>query len=223
MIIIQREPTRYFQFDSDRFQFDKFKDAIEYLHLFVRTSPSRLWNFEEDNGNGYDALKFIGKIVAYLNEDIDYDIFTQNEFDEIFSILLDFFYMHRNEINFNLCVNVLEAQNTQSLDAIQKHSLSNLIFILNNVINNSNKMQVNFVKQYKGLETCLMFLNDQEFWSKNMNAKLYTHGKPTDFVDFLIMIIGNKIYINLRLERIEKRSISPQMLPLLFYHIFGSS
>ena len=109
MIIIQREPTRYFQFDSDRFQFDKFKDAIEYLHLFVRTSPSRLWNFEEDNGNGYDALNFIGKSVAYFNENIDYDIFTQNEFDEIFSILLDFFYMHRNEINFNLGVNVFES------------------------------------------------------------------------------------------------------------------
>jgi hypothetical protein len=194
MIIIQREPTRYFQFDSDRFQFDKFKDAIEYLHLFVRTSPSRLFNFEEDNGNGYDALNFIGKTVAYFYEHIDYDLFAQNEFDEVFSILLDFFYMHRNEINFNLCVNVLKAQNAQSLDEIQMHSLSNLISILNNIINNSNKIRVHFVKQYKGLDTCLMFLNDQEFWSKNMNAKLYTSGKPTDFVDYLIMIIGKKIY-----------------------------
>ena len=194
MLIIQREPTRYFEFDSNRFQFDKFKDAIEYLHLFVRKTPSRLWNFEEDNGNGYDALDFIGKTMTYFYGDIDYDIFTQNEFDEIFSVLLDFFYTHRNEINFNLIVRLFEAQNAQNLDEIQIHSFRNLICILNQVISNSNKMRVNFVKQYKGLEICLMFLNDQQFLSKNMNAKIYEYANPVDLADFFIIIIGNKIY-----------------------------
>jgi hypothetical protein len=195
MIIIQREPTRYFEFDPNCFQFDKFKDAIEYLHFFIKKLPSLLFNFQEDSGNGYDALNFIAKSVAYFEKYINFDIFTQNEFDEIFSILLDYFYMHRNEINFNLCVRTLEAQNAQNLDEIQMHSFTNLMYSLNQVINNSNKMRVNFVKQNKGLEICLMFLNDQEFLSKNMNAKIYDYGRPIDLADYLIMIIGKIILI----------------------------
>jgi len=193
MLIFHHKPTRYFEFDSNRFQFDKLKDAIEYLHLFIRKTPSRLFNFEEDNVIGYDALNFIGCCVATFRENINFEIFAQNEFDETFSILLDYFYTHRNEINFNVCVQTFDAQYAQNLDELQMHSFTNLIFILNQAINSSNKTRVNFVKQYKGLETCLMFLNDQEFLSKNMGGKIYDYGDPLDLADYLIMIIGRML------------------------------
>lgn len=73
MLLIQNnyKKTNYFLFNEQTsYDYPKLIDAIEYLNLFVKHQPERLFSDE----SAYHALIFIGQNFFNFSEEINFEI-----------------------------------------------------------------------------------------------------------------------------------------------------
>jgi hypothetical protein len=181
MLLVQNQKSRnYFEIPKPFvYEYPKLIDAIEYLNYFVKDEPERIFSSDE----AFLALVFIAKSIAAFKEQINFEIFLSNNFDETFTRLFMRLYEKRDELNF------------KRPDGRNVQIFAYLLFVINDTLLKSIKFCHLFVKN-TGLNACLLFLGDEKFITENLKTKIAafdTDISPTSLADILTMIITNLV------------------------------
>ena len=183
MLLIQNQkPKNYFEITQRPFVFDypKLIDAIEYLNFFVRDEPELIFSSDE----AFLALVFIAKNISAYKEQINFEIFIANNFDETFTRLFMRLYEKRGELNFE------RGDGSRNVQVF-----AYLLFVINDTLLKSIKFCHLFV-QNAGLSACLLFLGDEQFITQNLQTKIAAFDSdilPARLADILTMIITNLV------------------------------
>ena len=143
--------------------------ALEFLRDYL----SEAWLIcTETNGYCYAALIFIGKAIYLYASDIDFNLFSQKEFEPILHKLILYLYDIRNELKFGeIRVNPSNPDHAKTVHEIRLFILSYTLFIANQIARYSEKFCIKFV-QIQGLKGYLLFLADEDFMKKNSNVEI---------------------------------------------------
>lgn len=145
----------------------KLVDLLVNNH-HVETTSSKIFN----NSSIYVALIHLGKIIAYLPNQIDYSLFEVKNFQTfIASGLLELFEF-RHELNFNINFDPDEAEDAKFLNEKRIITLSYLLFITAKLVYYSDKFSEQMVYG-NGLKNHLIFLTDECFIRTNYLSTLY--------------------------------------------------
>ena len=156
-----------FKFDQDYFLNNQLElnvtlhKALDFLKDYMNDASLIC---TETNGFCYSALIFIGKAIYVC--DIDFSIFTVKDFEMVVFKLLIYLYEIRNELKFEIRVNLSNAEFAKDKHEMRLFALSYTLFIANRVSRFSANFCSRFV-QIQGLKCYFLFLADKQFMRIN--------------------------------------------------------
>jgi hypothetical protein len=163
----------------------KILEATEYLSKL--SDPSDIFN---ENNKAFETYIFIGKTIAYKNEDVDKTIFTRNNFPVFVGKILMYFYQINSELDFREDVDkMFYADQETDLNAKRIYIFCYSLYIMNINVMNTVKFSVDFASSV-GLDAYFNFITDEEFVAKNLDKNMVMFEKSISVIEYLVMNIS---------------------------------
>jgi hypothetical protein len=142
----------------------KLKELVDFLndHHYSSTDSSKIFN----NNSLYTALIQLGKILAYLPNQIDYSLFAVRNFQKFISNGLLTLYEFKHELNFKIEHDAENAEKAVLLNEKRILTLSYLLFIAAKLVFYSDEFAEQFIEG-NGLKIHLLFLSNNTFIKDN--------------------------------------------------------
>ena len=161
-------------------------ETICYLKKFTQDQPDKIL----EDTKCYTSLILLGKTLESSSDDINFDIFVQQRFDQVISNYLNEIFKIRLKVDFQTKIDWDIAETVCERNEILAQTFSYVIDITNEILGSSVEFCSLFVEN-DGLRICLEFLADEAFLNKNEKVNILSRGDPVGLPNFLIMIVAN--------------------------------
>lgn len=165
--------------------------ATNYLKQFTQDQPDRILKDKKS----YSSLILIGKTLYDHSENVDFDVFIKNGFDQVILNYWKEIFKIRMNIDFKTKIDWRNAETAIEKNEILVQTFNFLLFITTQILIRSVGLCFLFV-QNDGLRLCLELLNDKAFIIKNKDVKVGIQSNPLDITEYISALIIQHLVVN---------------------------
>ena len=165
--------------------------ATNYLKQFTQDQPDRILKDKKS----YSSLILIGKTLYDHSENVDFEVFIKNSFDQVILNYWKEIFKIRMNIDFKTKIDWRNAETAIEKNEILVQTFNFLFFITTQILIRSVGLCFLFV-QNDGLRLCLELLNDKAFIIKNKDVKVGIQSNPLDITEYISALIIQHLVVN---------------------------